>query len=80
MFVVLATLIPPVRPPVTVGITQLYKVPAGTIPFIALAGVKLNETPLQITALNGLIAATGLTVTVKEKALPAQLPATGVMV
>lgn len=71
-------LVPPANPPVTAGVAQLYKVPAGTIPFVPSVGVKVNEVPLQITALIGMITAAGLTIMVTVKAVPVQLPTMGV--
>ena len=73
-------LAPPVRPPVTPGVDQLYKVPDGTIPFVILVGVTLNATPLQLTVLIAVITAVGLIVTVTVKAAPVQLPDNGVIV
>lgn len=78
IMVAFVALKPPESPPVTAGADQLYEVPAGTIPFIPFAGVRLNNVPLQITLLMVVIIAAGLTVTVTEKATPVQLPAIGV--
>ena len=74
----LAALAPPVSVPVTEGIDQLYNAPAGTIPLRVFVGVKVNEAPLQIVVVIVLITAKGLTVTVMVKAVPLQLPETGV--
>ena len=73
-------LAPPVNPPLTLGALQLYKVPAGTIPFVALVGLTVNSTPLQLTVVIGLTTAVGLIVTVKVNAAPVQLPDNGVTV
>ena len=79
-FTWLVALAPPVIPPVTPGTDQLYKVPAGTIPFVILVGVTLNATPLQLTVLIAVITAVGLIVTVTVNAAPVQLPDNGVIV
>jgi hypothetical protein len=68
----------PVIPPVTVGTDQLYKVPAGTIPFVRFTGLTVNNTPLQLTVVNALITAVGLIVTVTVNVAPVQLPDNGV--
>jgi len=70
--------VPPVKPPVTLGALQLYVVPAGTIPLLPLVGVALNCTPLQVIAVIALITAFGLTVTVTVNVAPVQLPVNGV--
>ena len=75
-----APLPPPVIPPVTIGADQLYVVPNGTIPLVPLVGVEVNNTPLHVTALIDVMAATGLTVTVNWNEAPAQLPVVGVTV
>ncbi len=61
---------PPVIPPVTVGVDQLYKVPAGTIPFVLLTGLTVKVTPLQLTVVIAVISAVGLIVTVKVNGAP----------
>ena len=71
---------PPVNPPLTLGALQVYKVPAGTIPFVALVGLTVNSTPLQLTVVIGLTTAVGLIVTVNVNAAPVQLPDNGVTV
>ena len=76
----LVALAPPVNPPVTPGVDQLYKVPDGTIPLVMLVGVTLNATPLQLTVLIAVITAVGLIVTVTVNAAPVQLPDNGVIV
>ena len=55
---------PPVKPPVTLGIAQLYFVPAGTMPFVPFTGVTLKNTPLQVVAVILVIDDVGFTVTV----------------
>ena len=55
---------PPVIPPVTLGALQLYKVPAGTIPFVPFTGVTLKNTPSQLTIVIAVIDDVGFTVTV----------------
>ncbi len=70
----------PVIPPVTVGTDQLYKVPAGTIPFVLLVGLTVNVTPLQLTVVIALITAVGLMVTVTVNVAPVQLPDNGVTI
>ena len=72
---------PPVNPPVTYGALQLYKVPAGTTPFVPLVGVRLKVAPLQIIAVIKLTVATGVIVTVTVKAgLEVQLNGVGVTI
>ncbi len=71
---------PPVIPPVTVGASQLYKVPAGTIPFVLLTGLTVNVTPLQLTVVICVITGVGLIVTVTVNVAPVQLPDNGVTV
>ena len=63
-------LAPPVSPPVTDGVDQLYVVPAGTIPLIPSVGVTVNDTPLQVTVVIAVITAVGLIVTVTVKVVP----------
>ena len=51
--------------PTPVGAVQLYKVPVGITPFSPSVGVAtVNNTPLHVIALIGVILAIGLTVTV----------------
>ena len=71
---------PPVMPPVTIGVDQLYKVPDGIIPLVPSVGVMLKLDPLQITAVNALTLAFGLIDTDTVKVEPVQLPVTGVTV
>ena len=73
-------LAPPVSPPVTLGALQLYRVPAGTMPSVTLVGVTVNDTPLQLTVVIGVITAVGFRLTVKLNELPIQLPVTGVTI
>ena len=80
MFIAFVPPVPPVIPPVTVGADQLYKVPAGTIPFVPLVGVTVNNTPLQLTPVIAVTLAVGLIVTVTAKLAPVQVPDTGVTV
>ena len=77
---VLVALMPPVTPPVTVGTAQLNSVPAGILPLMILAGVRLKEVPVQITAVIALITAVGLTVTVTVNGVPLQIPDSGVTI
>ncbi len=70
----------PVIPPVTDGTDQLYKVPAGTIPLVLLAGLTVNVTPLQLTVVIAVITGVGLMVTVKVNVAPVQLPDNGVTI
>ena len=71
---------PPVMPPVTTGAGQLYVVPAGTSPLVPFTGEEVNVTPLQTAVVILLIAGLGLTVTVRVKGAPVQVPAVGVIV
>ena len=80
IFTAFVPAVPPVNPPVTVGADQLYKVPAGTTPFVPLVGVTVNNTPLQLTPVIAVTLATGLIVTVTAKLAPVQVPDTGVTV
>ena len=61
---------PPVIAPVTVGADHEYNVPAGTIPFVPLVGVTVNNTPLQLTPVIAVTAAEGFTDTVTVNAAP----------
>ena len=70
----------PVKPPVTTGTDQLYRVPAGTIPSTIFVGLTVNNTPLQLTVVISETTAVGLIVTVTLNAAPVQLPDNGVMV
>ena len=67
-------------PPVTNGALQLYKVPDGTMPFVPLVGVNVNNTPLQVIVVIAVTLATGLIVTVTAKLAPVHVPDTGVTV
>ena len=55
---------PPVNVPLPPGAFHVYVVPVGTMPFVLFTGVILKNTPLQLTALIGLIDAVEFTVTV----------------
>ena len=80
--VMLATFVavaPPVKP-IPVGNDQLYKVPAGTIPFVTFVGDTVNNVPLQVVLVNALMVAIGLMVTVNVNAAPEQVPDKGVTV
>jgi hypothetical protein len=70
--------VPPVMLPVTSGADQLYVVPAGTIPFVPLIGVKLNEVPLQKDPVILVTAGNGFRVREIVKVLPVQVPDVGV--
>ena len=62
---------PPVIPPVTVGVDQLYAVPDGTmVPGGLLAGATVNVPPLQMVAVCAGTTGVGLTVTVTVKLVP----------
>ena len=81
MFTAFVPIVPPVNPPVTTGALQLYKVPAGTTPFVPLVGVRLKVAPLQIVAVIKLTVATGVIVTVTVNAgLEVQLNGVGVTI
>ena len=80
IFTAFVPVVPPVNPPVTTGALQLYKVPAGTTPFVPLVGVTVNNTPLQLTPVIAVTLATGLIVTVTAKLAPVHVPDTGVTV
>ena len=80
MFAWLVPGAPPVIPPVTTGAAQLYVVPAGTMPLIPFAGVEVKVASLQITFVIGVIAGTGLTVTITVKVAPVHIPDNGVTV
>ena len=71
---------PPVKPPVTLGALQLYKVPSGTIPLVISVGLTVNATPLQLTELIAVITAVGLIVIVTVNVAPVQLPDNGVTI
>jgi hypothetical protein len=63
---------PPVTPPVTVGVNQVYVVPSGIIVVGALfVSVSVNESPLQIVSLCEGTTGVGLTVTVNANTSPA---------
>ena len=70
MFTAFVPIVPPVNPPVTTGAPQLYKVPAGTTPFVPLVGVTVNNTPLQLTPVIAVTLAVGFKVTVKVNVEP----------
>ena len=53
---------PPVKP-TPVGAVQVYKVPVGTTPFTPSVGVALNNTPLHVVVLIGVMIPIGLIVT-----------------
>ena len=80
IFVCVAALAPPVSPPETVGVAQLYVVPAGTIPFVTFAGVEVKVPPLQIELVMGVIAGTGFTVAITVNVAPEHVPEVGVIV
>ena len=67
-------------PPVTTGMSQVYVVPAGTIPLLTLNGVAVNDPPLHIVEVMSVIEGRGFTVTVTVKLVPVQLPERGVTV
>ena len=72
---------PPVMPPVTVGVPQLYVVPVGTMFPPPFAGVTMNPIPLHVDAVCGVVTdGVGVTVTVTVKFAPVQLPDLGVTV
>jgi len=70
---------PPVNP-VPDGADQLYVVPEGTIPLVPSTGVTVNPFPLHVVAVIAFTDGVGFNVTVTVKALPVQLPETGVTV
>ena len=78
--VALVALIPPVNPPVTFGVAQVYSVPTGTIPLVLLVGVNVKDVPVQIVVVIALTIAKGVTVTITVNTDPLQLPDTGVTV
>ena len=80
IFIALVPGAPPVIPPVTDGALQLYKVPAGTIPFTPSIGVRLNRVPLQVVDDIALITGVGFTETVTVNDVPVQEPDVGVTV
>ena len=57
MLAAFAPAAPPVMLPVTTGAGQLYFVPAGTTPLVMSTGVTEKITPLQVTAVIGLMTA-----------------------
>ena len=71
---------PPVKPPLTLGALQLYKVPAGTIPLVRFVGLTVNATPLQLTELIAVITAVGLIVIVTVNVAPVHAPDNGVTI
>ena len=70
---------PPVIKPVTVGVSQVYVVPAGTISD-PLTGITLNGAPLHATAVLLAITGFGFKVTTTVNVGPTQLPLVGVTV
>ena len=80
IILVFVALNPPVNPPVTLGALQLYRVPVGTMPLVPFVGVTVNDTPLQLTVVIGVITAVGFRLTVKLNEPPIQLPVTGVTI
>ena len=62
VFTALPCAAPPVKP-VPVGAVQVYKVPVGTTPFTPSVGVALNNTPLHVVVLIGVMIPIGLIVT-----------------
>ncbi len=70
---------PPVMPPVTEGIGQLYVVPTGTMPLVPFTGVELKKVPLQTVVVMLLIAGVGFTVTARVNIAPLQEPEVGVI-
>ena len=71
-------LVPPVKPPLTLGALQAYVVPAGTIPLVRFVGLTVKATPLQLTELIAVITAVGFNVTVTVNTAPIQVPVIGV--
>jgi hypothetical protein len=72
---------PPVRPPVTTGIPQLYVVPAGIIfPPTPFTGVTVKAVPLHVVGVCEDTNGFGFTVIVTVKFAPVQLPDNGVTV
>lgn len=65
---------------VPVGVDQLNFVPEGMIPLVPSVGVSINEIPLQVVLLIGVIMASGLRLSVRVNAAPTQVPDLGVMV
>ena len=70
IFTALDPVVPPVNPPVTTGAFQLYKVPAGTTPFVPFTGLTVNNTPLQLTPVIAVTLGVGFNVTVKVNVEP----------
>jgi len=70
---------PPVNP-LPVGTDQLYVVPDGTVPFVPLEGVVVNNVPLHTVVLIAVTLACGFTVTVTLNTAPVQEPDLGVIV
>ena len=70
--------LPPKMVPDKAGLSQVYSVPAGTIPLVTFNAEKLKLTPLQVTRENEVTDTTGLTKTVTENTLPIQSPESGV--
>ena len=61
---------PPVTPPVTIGVDQLYVVPAGITPLVTFVGVNTNATPVHAVPVIAVTAASGLIVTVNWNDAP----------
>ena len=70
--------LPPKMVPDKVGLSQVYWVPAGTIPLVIFTAEKLKLAPLQVTLENEVTEITGLTKTVTENTFPEQSPESGV--
>ena len=68
ILVALVAVAPPEKPE-PVGKTQVYLVPAGTIPLVPFTGLTVNSIPPQTVVVISVITAIGLTVTVTVKVL-----------
>lgn len=69
--------------PVTFGLSatvQVWVVPVGTMVIPPFVGKTVNAEPLQVVAVWAGITGLGLTVTVTENGVPAQVPERGVAV
>lgn len=73
-------LAPPVKPPVTEGIDQLYVVPEGTMPFMGFTGVEVKLSPPQVVSTMLLMAGSGFTHKISVKESPLHEPDVGAMV
>ena len=80
IFVCVVPAKPPVTPPETLGVAQLYVVPVGTMPSVAFVGVEVNVPELQIVAVIGFIDGFGLAVTTTVNVTPVHVFAVGVIV